>query len=256
MYPLTSRARPHVSCPARSIRPLRRAAALAAAGLVATLGLTGLAAAQTKNAAQEKPADTPSAADSSYSLGVSMGEQLRLLGVTSDMVTTDRLVQGLRDALGGKEKMSEEHQDRITTLVRTARETTGKRNEAAARKFLADNSRRKDVKTTPSGLQYRVIEAGKGKSPGPTDDVTVPYRGTLLDGTEFDSSIARGEPVSFPVNGVIQGWQEALVLMKPGAKWELFIPPELAYGLNSPPEIPPGSLLLFEVELLSVKPTQ
>jgi len=97
------------------------------------------------------------------------------------------------------------------------------------------------------------VTEGSGTPPKSTDEVTVNYKGSLLDGTEFDSSYKRGQPATFPVNGVITGWQEALVLMKPGSKWELFIPPNLAYDVNSPPAIPPGSLLKFEVELIKVK---
>src|SRR5438270_271753 len=110
-----------------------------------------------------------------------------------------------------------------------------------------------DVVTTASGLQYKVLNAGNGDSPKKTDEVTVNYRGSLINGTEFDSSYKRGQPATFPVNGVIPGWTEALGLMKPGAKWELFVPPQLAYDMQSRPPIPPGSLLIFEVELLSVK---
>src|SRR5581483_5119718 len=104
-----------------------------------------------------------------------------------------------------------------------------------------------------SGLQYHVINPGSGEGPKPTDEVTVNYRGTLLNGTEFDSSYKRGQPATFPVNGVIPGWREALVLMKPGAKWELWIPPNLAYDERSPPPIPPGSMLIFDVEMIGVK---
>jgi FKBP-type peptidyl-prolyl cis-trans isomerase len=129
------------------------------------------------------------------------------------------------------------------------------RNETAAKDFLARNGREKGVTTTASGLQYRVILPGDRKAAAitPTDAVTVQYRGKLLDGTEFDSTYARGTPASFTVRGVIPGWQEALVLMKPGAKWQLFVPPGLAYGENPKPGIPGGSLLIFDVELLSVK---
>ena len=107
---------------------------------------------------------------------------------------------------------------------------------------------------SPSGLQYQVLAPGSGDSPKPADEVTVNYRGTLLDGTEFDSSYKRGQPATFPVTRVIPGWTEALQLMKPGAKYKLFVPPQLAYDLRSRPPIPPGSLLIFEVELLSFNP--
>ena len=111
------------------------------------------------------------------------------------------------------------------------------------------------MKTTASGLQYKVLVPGDAKAPpiAATDEVTVNYRGKLLDGTEFDSSYTRGTPATFPVNGVIKGWQEALVLMKPGAKWELYVPPELGYGANPRPGIPANSLLIFDVDLISAK---
>lgn len=198
-------------------------------------------------------APTNAKAQASYSLGVSMGDQLHHLGLTADSIATERLTQGLRDALAGKVAMTPNDQENIANFVKTARNNQAETNRAAARSFLAGNGKRKDVVTTASGLQYHVIAPGEGASPKATDEVTVNYRGTLLDGTEFDSSYKRGQPASFPVNGVIPGWQEALVLMKPGAKWELFVPPNLAYDVNSPPSIPPGSLLKFDVELIKVK---
>src|SRR5208282_2738685 len=129
------------------------------------------------------------------------------------------------------------------------------RNKTAAEEFLTRNGHEKDVKTTATGLQYKVLLPGDAKAPAiaATDQVTVNYRGKLLDGTEFDSSYSRGMPATFPVNGVIKGWQEALVLMKPGAKWQLFVPPGLAYGDNPRPKIPGGSLLIFDVSLVSAE---
>src|SRR5579872_4462455 len=197
-------------------------------------------------------APTNPKAQGSYSIGLSMGEQLHRLGLTNDSIATERLTQGLRDALSGKVTMSGADQQNITTLLKSAREGAANTNRAAAQTFLAENGKKKDIVTTASGLQYHVIKEGEGAPPKSTDEVTVHYRGTLLDGTEFDSSYKRGQPASFPVNGVIPGWQEALVLMKPGSKWQLFVPPKLAYDLNSPPSIPPGSLLLFDVELIKV----
>jgi len=121
------------------------------------------------------------------------------------------------------------------------------------KKFLAENRTKESVVELPSGLQYEVLEAGEGESPGPTNLVTTHYHGTLIDGTVFDSSVERGEPVQFPVNGVIQGWQEALQLMKVGSKWKLYVPPNLAYGPRRVSrEIGPNSTLIFEVELLSI----
>jgi FKBP-type peptidyl-prolyl cis-trans isomerase FklB len=155
----------------------------------------------------------------------------------------------VRDAVSGKASLTDKDRDNIRGLVNAV----GESNHAAAAKFLAENGKKPNVVTTASGLQYKVLNAGSGESPKKTDEVTVNYRGTLLNGTEFDSSYRRGQPATFPVNGVIPGWTEALGLMKPGAKWELFVPPQLAYDMQSRPPIPPGSLLIFEVELLNVK---
>lgn len=122
------------------------------------------------------------------------------------------------------------------------------------RAFLAENGKREGVTTTASGLQYEVITAGDGPSPGPTDMITAHYHGTLIDGTVFDSSVRRGRPLEMPVNGFIRGWQEALVLMSVGDKWKLFVPPELAYGdRGSGPSIGPNETLIFEMELLAVQ---
>jgi FKBP-type peptidyl-prolyl cis-trans isomerase FkpA len=205
------------------------------------------AAAATEAAASEKNA-------SSYSLGVSMGDQLRSNGVTPDAVNSQRLAQGVRDALNGKVKLSEADQKNIQQLVRNAQQGAAEANHRAATKFLAENGKKPGVVTTASGLEYQVLAPGSGESPKATDEVTVNYRGTLLDGTEFDSSYKRGQPASFVLGRVIPGWTEGLQLMKPGAKYQLFVPPQLAYDLRTRPGIPPGSLLIFEVELLSVKP--
>ena len=207
------------------------------------------AAAATDAAASEKNAI-------SYSLGVSMGDQLRSNGIASDAVNTQRLGQGVRDALDGKAKMSEADQKNIQQLVRNAQQGAADTNHAAAAKFLAENAKKPGVTTTASGLQYKVLTPGSGESPKATDEVTVNYRGTLLDGTEFDSSYKRGQPASFVLGRVIPGWTEGLQLMKPGAKYQLFVPPQLAYDMHARPGIPPGSLLIFEVELLSSKPAQ
>src|SRR5882762_6903974 len=197
-------------------------------------------------AAKEAPAKTSSA---SYSVGVSMGEQLRASGVPPDLINAQQLAQGVHDAISGKASMTDKDRENLRGLV----DSVGESNHRAAAKFLADNGKKSDVVTTASGLQYKVLAAGSGASPKPNDEVTVNYRGTLINGTEFDSSYKRGQPANFQVNRVIPGWTEALGLMKPGAKWQLFIPPQLAYDLRSAPPIPPGSLLFFDVELLSVK---
>jgi len=128
------------------------------------------------------------------------------------------------------------------------------KNQKEGEVFLAENKKKKGVITLPSGLQYQVIKEGTGKIPKATDTVTTHYRGTLIDGTEFDSSYKRGEPASFPVNGVIKGWTEALQLMKVGSKWQLFIPSNLAYGPQGAGQaIGPNATLIFEIELLSIK---
>ncbi len=193
----------------------------------------------------------------SYSLGVLMGSQLRRFGIPADSVSFDKVTQGLRDVVKGTVEPTTADQQNVQQLMRLVlqgRAATLGKNEAAGRKFLAENAKRKGIVTTASGLQYRVLSAGSGASPRPTDEVTVNYRGTLLDGTEFDSSYKHGGPIPLQVNGVIKGWTEALQLMKPGAKWELFVPPNLAYGDSGQGPIPPGSVLKFEVELVSVKP--
>ena len=131
------------------------------------------------------------------------------------------------------------------------------KNLAAGEKFLAENAKKEGVKTTSSGLQYKVVKEGTGPQPKAGDTVTVDYRGTLIDGTEFDSSYKRGHPATFPVNGVIPGWTEALQLMKVGSKYQLFIPSKLAYGERAAgPELPANSTLIFEVELKGVEPAQ
>jgi FKBP-type peptidyl-prolyl cis-trans isomerase FklB len=195
-----------------------------------------------------KPA-AAKASSASYSVGVSMGEQLHASGVPAELINSQELAQGVHDAVSGKASLTDKDRDNIRGLVNAV----GESNHAAATKFLTENGKKPDVVTTASGLEYKVLSAGSGESPKKTDEVTVNYRGKLLNGTEFDSSYRRGQPATFPVNGVIPGWTEALGLMKPGAKWELFVPPQLAYDMQSRPPIPPGSLLIFEVELLSVK---
>jgi FKBP-type peptidyl-prolyl cis-trans isomerase len=196
------------------------------------------------------PAAESAKGSQSYSLGLMWGEQLRSSGVTPDAVNTARIAQGVRDGLSGKVEVSDKDKENIHALATSA----GEANHRAAAKFLAENAGKPGIVTTKSGLQYQELKAGSGASPKASDSVEVNYRGTLLDGTEFDSSYKRGQPATFEVDRVIPGWTEALQLMKPGAKWKLFIPPQLAYDLRSRPPIPPGSMLLFEVELLSVKP--
>ncbi len=193
-------------------------------------------------------------AQASYSLGLLLGARLPQLGLEDKAVDFQKVAQGLKDVMSGKAHPSAADEQKVQGLIQQSRSAAAEKNEAAARKFLADNGKRPGVTTTASGLQYKVLSQGTGASPQPTDQVTVNYRGTLLDGTEFDSTYQRGKPATFQVDKVIPGWQEALAKMKPGAKWELYVPPQLAYGANSPPPIPPNSLLKFDVELVSVAP--
>ena len=147
-----------------------------------------------------------------------------------------------------------ELQKRVTAERQKELKEKGAKNLEESKKFLAENQKKEGIKTLPSGLQYKVLTEGTGKTPKETDNVTVNYKGTLIDGTEFDSSYKKGQPATFQVNGVIKGWTEALQLMKEGSKWQLFIPPELAYGeRGAGPTILPNSTLIFEVELLTVK---
>ena len=222
------------------------------------LAAAPLAGAQTPAPSPATPAatSTPAATtpdQTSYLFGLTYGAQMHQVGIT-DQLSADAITRGLKDGLQGK-KATPTEQQQLDAYVRLAMESAVARNQAAAKEFLARNSQQKGVTTTPSGLQYKVLVPGDRKAAAvtPTDEVAVQYRGTLLDGSEFDSSYRRGAPLTFQVNGVIAGWQEALVLMKPGAKWQIFVPPELAYGATPRGGIPGGSLLIFDVELLSAK---
>ena len=196
----------------------------------------------------------------SYSIGMDIGGNLKRQSVEVD---PDVLAKGLKDSYGGGKTFLTEDEARKTitdfqkTLMAKQAETMHKlaeKNKADGEKFLAENARKEGVKTLPSGLQYKEIAPGTGKSPKATDTVTTHYKGTLIDGTEFDSSYKRGQPATFQVSGVIPGWIESLQLMKEGAKWQLFVPSNLAYGeKGAGREIGPNATLIFEVELISVK---
>ena len=198
-----------------------------------------------------------------YALGMNVGVNWKRQGMPYEMLNLDSFARGLKDALSGSPTLLTEPEVRAAlmalqqTVVEQKKVEAEKAKEAGV-KFLADNKAKPGVITLPSGLQYKIITAGKGESPKAEDTVTVDYRGTLVDGTEFDSSYKRGQPATFRVSGVIKGWTEALQLMKPGSKWELYIPNELAYGESAPPGsgIPAGAPLVFEVSLQSFsKPT-
>lgn len=233
--------------------------ACAVAGL---FGLGRLALAQgtpTRTVAPAAKAESPASikSEGSYSLGVSMGASLRRASIDAKAISTARLLQGLRDSLSGKVTFGPANQEAVRTLIVSTRARVAAANHAAARTFLARNGKKKGVKTTSSGLEYEVLKTGQGNSPKAGDVVTVNYRGTLLNGTEFDSSYKRGQPFTFPMgSGMIQGWEEAMTMMKPGARWRIFVPPQLAYDMNSRPPIPPGSMLIFDIDMLKVRPPQ
>lgn len=197
----------------------------------------------------------------SYGIGMDVGKSLKQQELDVDPEIVSR---GINDILSGNKPLMTEEEFRsfMTELKKDMmakqmeqRAEAGIRNKEESETFLAENGEKDGVVTLPSGLQYKVIEEGTGATPKLTDTVTVHYRGTLIDGTEFDSSHGRGQPATFPVNGVIPGWTEALQLMKTGAKWKLFIPSDLAYGERGAGRsiIGPNAALIFDVELLSIK---
>jgi FKBP-type peptidyl-prolyl cis-trans isomerase FklB len=192
----------------------------------------------------------------SYALGLSLGTSLHQQSVDVD---PDLLRQGLKDALaGGATRLtSQEAQaaiNEVQTELRKKQQEKMEANKAEGEAFLATNKTKEGVVALPSGLQYKILKEGTGPKPAASDTVVCNYRGTLIDGTEFDSSYKRGQPATFPVGGVIKGWTEALQLMPVGSKWQLFIPSDLAYGpRGTGTSIAPNSTLIFEVELLSIQ---
>ncbi|HUN61709.1 MAG TPA: FKBP-type peptidyl-prolyl cis-trans isomerase [Candidatus Sulfotelmatobacter sp.] len=202
----------------------------------------------------------------SYAIGMNIGKGLKDSLKRDDVdVSNEILLRGMRDALAGNKPLlsDEEAQQVLTTLQADLRKhkeelqaAAAAKNESAGSAFLAANKAKPGVVTLPSGLQYKVITQGNGPKPMPSDVVECNYKGTLIDGTEFDSSAKRGKPATFPVGQVIKGWTEALQLMPVGSKWELYLPPTLAYGERGTPNGPigPNETLVFEVELLSIQP--
>jgi FKBP-type peptidyl-prolyl cis-trans isomerase FklB len=196
----------------------------------------------------------------SYALGADMGKRLKATQVPVDPAVLER---GMSDAMTGKASLMTD--DEIRSTIASAQKDLqmkqmakmkemGDKNKKEGDAFLAANKSKEGVVTLPSGLQYKILKSGDGPKPTAADTVSCNYRGTLIDGKEFDSSYKRGQPASFPVGGVIKGWTEALQLMPVGSKWQLFIPPDLAYGeRGAGADIEPNSTLVFEVELLSIQ---
>jgi len=218
----------------------------------------------------DKPAPAPAAAPAAespfkspkeklgYALGQSIGKSFKVQGVECDL---DVLLVGIKDALAGSSKMTEDEiratlaafQQELGARQAEKAKAAGEKNRKEGEAFLEANKAKEGVKVTASGLQYKILKGGDGKLPAATDMVSVHYRGTLIDGTEFDSSLKRNEPAKFQVGGVIKGWTEALLMMPVGSKWQLVIPSSLAYGdRGAGPLIGPGAVLVFEVELISV----
>jgi FKBP-type peptidyl-prolyl cis-trans isomerase FklB len=211
---------------------------------------------------EAKPMATPRE-KAGYAVGLDMGRNLKRMGADLDV---ERMADGLRDAFAGKNPALTEEEMRATLNVfqnelrqkqMEARKTTLEANLKEGEAFLAANKAKEGVVTLPSGLQYKIITAGTGPKPTEKDTVECHYRGTLLDGTEFDSSQKTGKPATFKLTGVIAGWREALQLMPVGSKWQLFVPAALAYGERGTGRgIGPNAALIFEVELLAIKPGQ
>ena len=193
----------------------------------------------------------------SYAFGVSFMKNMKADKVPLDL---NAFLKGMQDFSADKVTMSDEQlqaafmafQQVIQQAAQKEASMAGEINLKAGTEFLAANAKKEGVKTTKSGLQYKVLKAGNGKTPGPTSQVTTHYEGKLIDGTIFDSSVKRKMPASFGVNQVIKGWTEALQLMKEGDEWELYIPSNLAYGPQGPPSIGPNSTLIFYIQLIKV----
>jgi FKBP-type peptidyl-prolyl cis-trans isomerase FklB len=195
----------------------------------------------------------------SYAVGMNIGRSIHSQSMEIDPAI---LLRGLKDEMAGKTVMTDmeahntlmQAQQEAKKKIDETRQASMEPNKKAGDAFLAANKTKEGVVTLPSGLQYKILKEGTGPKPTPSDSVVCNYRGTLIDGKEFDSSYKRGQPATFPVGQVIKGWTEALQLMPVGSKWELFVPPDLAYGdRGAGPDIGPGATLIFEVELISIK---
>ena len=233
--------------------------------IVAALGLGLLIASplQAQDKKAEKPADKKADASGlknqkekvSYSIGINIGKNFKQQGVDFDL---NAFVNGIKDGSSGKEGLLTEAEMQEVMMafqkeMMAKQSEKGEKSKKEGDAFLAENKKKEGVKTTESGLQYKVIKMGTGPKPSKDDTVETNYKGTLVDGTEFDSSYKRKETATFPVTGVIPGWTEALQMMPVGSKWQLFIPSDLAYGSQGQGPIPANAPLIFEIELISIK---
>jgi FKBP-type peptidyl-prolyl cis-trans isomerase FklB len=226
----------------------------------ASVGLLCIALVACQGNSQEKTELKTQKDSVSYSIGLDIGQRLKQQSVDAD---PDLIARGIKDiGTGGKPLLTEQQaqsvmgafQQQLMAKRDSINKALGEKNKKDGEAFLAENKKKEGVVTLPSGVQYKVITMGTGKKPKTDQTVTVNYRGTLIDGTEFDDSYKHGQPLTFQVGGVIKGWTEVLQLMPVGSKWQLFIPSDLAYGERGAGEtIPPNSTLIFEVELLSIK---
>ena len=200
--------------------------------------------------------------NTSYAIGMYYGAGLKRQGIEVTDINYDELLRALKASLTGEQLTLSEpemretlnkFQQELNARQQEKRRVVGEKNKVEGPKFLEENKAKAGIVTLPSGLQYKVITEGQGDSPKIEDIVTVNYRGTLIDGTEFDSSQKRGQPGKFRVNGGVPAWTEALQKMKPGSKWQLFVPSNLAYGENGNQNVAPNATLLFDLELLSVE---
>lgn len=235
--------------------------------MLAVLGLVAVTTFAITASAQETATPAPAAPTTqkdklSYAVGMNLGRQFKAQEVDIDPAM---LAQGLRDVLAGKTALTEDEaravmaafQGEMRTKQAAMMAQASEKNSKEGEAFLAENKTKEGVVTTASGLQYKILKEGTGPKPTLDDTVVCHYRGTLIDGTEFDSSYRRNEPAKFPVKGVIKGWTEALQLMPVGSKWQLFVPSSLAYGeRGAGSQIGPNTMLIFDVELISIQPKQ
>ena len=223
--------------------------------VVSAVSMIATSALLTTNVFAEEAALTTDNQKFSYGVGMQIGQSISRQNVKVDQ---DALILAIKDALEGKEpRVPLDELQRVMEAeekkIAAQQTASSDKNQEIGKAFLAENKKLDGIKTTASGLQYRVITAGSGASPKTSDTVTVHYRGTLIDGHEFDSSYKREQPATFPLKGVIKGWQEALPMMKQGGKWEIFVPSDLAYGpKGAGGAIGPNETLIFEIELLKV----